>query len=234
MRPDFLAALAAVVALLGFTSPVAAQDGVPPLKRIIDISLRVPAAVDECSVASTVVILARRFGIVAGVEYPRSQCEKIGATRTSHGESINLQGMTVEQAFATLASMDPRYRMVEHDGVVVLRPVDAWSDPKNILNFSSPRFALENVTLGLALDALLSAMVGDSPSTTDRFGTATEQGARRFSVKTGATAAGGALDAIVRAHGAAIWVVREGEIGRAFFLHTFDGGGIGASRRGLQ
>ena len=231
MRPLFLAA---VVALLGLAGPVAAQDGVPPLKRIIDISVRVPAVGDECSVASTVVVLARRFGIVAGVEYPRSPCAKIGATRTRHGESIDLQGMTVEQAFATLVSMDPRYRIVEYDGVVVLRPVNAWNDPKNVLNFSSPRFVLEDATLGLGLDALLSAMVGNSPDTTDRFAIATEQGARRFSVKTGGTSAGAALDAIVRAHGAAIWVVREGDIGRVFSLETFDGGGIGASRRGLQ
>jgi hypothetical protein len=81
------------------------------------------------------------------------------------------------------------------------------------------------LTLGLALPA--SAQDGIPPlqrtvdfrdaSMNDRFGTSTAQGARRFTVPAGATSAGMALDAIVRAHGAALWEVREGDVGRAIY-----------------
>lgn len=225
--------LGGLLLALGLATPVAAQDGVPPLERIIDISVPVDAS-RECSVPGTVLMLARRFEMLAGIEYPRSPCAKMGATQPGPIESINLRGMTVEEALARLASIDPRYRIIERDGVVVVRPVTAWSDPKNVLNFGSPSFVLEDATLGIALDAVVSAMVGERSSPTDRFGTATEQGARRFSLKTGAVSAGEALDAIVRAHGASVWVMRDGEIGRVVFFHTFDGSGIGSGRRGLQ
>jgi len=41
----------AVVVLLGFAAPVAAQDGViPPLERLIDIHLEIPLPVFDCTV----------------------------------------------------------------------------------------------------------------------------------------------------------------------------------------
>ncbi len=225
--------LGGLLLALGLATPVAAQDGVPPLERIIDISVPVDAA-RECSVPGTVLMLARRFEMLAGIEYPRSPCAKMGATPPRPIESINLRGMTVEEALASLASMDPRYRIIERDGVVVVRPVTAWSDPKNVLNFGSPSFVLEDATLGIALDAVVSAMVGEPPSPTDRLSIPTEQGARRFSVTMGAVSAAEALDAVVRAHGAAIWTAREGEMGRVISVHTFDGSGGGFSRPGLR
>ena len=232
MRPHFLAAVAT---LLGFAGPVAAQDTtVPPLERIIDLSIPVPTAVSDCTVPTAVARLARRFHVIVGVEYLKSECARIGGERRSNGALIDLKGLTIEDAFAKLLAMDPRYQMIEREGVFVVRPVQAWGDPKNMLNFMSGSFTLEDATLGIALDTVLSAIVGDRPSLDDRFGSRTEQGARRFSVKTSATSAGGALDAIVRAHGAAWWEVREGEVGRLVSLYTFDGTGIGSSRKGLQ
>jgi len=33
------------------------------------------------------------------------------------------------EAFDRLVSLDPRYRWVESEGVVIFRPLNAWTDP---------------------------------------------------------------------------------------------------------
>src|SRR5688572_6876280 len=138
MRAHFLAA---VVALLGFAGPVAAQDtSVPPRERIINLSVPVRTTVSDCTVPSAVARLARHFHVVVGVEYLKSECARIGGERRSDGELIDLKGLTIEDAFAKLLAMDPRYQMIEREGVFVLRPVQAWADPKNMLNFTSGSF----------------------------------------------------------------------------------------------
>jgi hypothetical protein len=224
-----------VLLTLGLAVPAAAQDGVPPLERLIDFRTRVPVAVTDCTVPSMTEYLARRFEQAAGVEFMLSDCAKLGGGgRRAGGETVDLYGLTLQDALTKLLALDPRYRMVESDGVIVVRPVQAWADPKNVLNFGSGSFALEDATLGIALDALLSAMTGEPASPDDRYAIPTEDGARRFNVKTGAISAVGALEAIVRAHGRSTWTVRHSDIGRMISFHTFDGSSVGSSRRTLQ
>jgi hypothetical protein len=222
-----------VLLALGLATPVAAQDGAASLTRVIDFSMPVRVAVSDCTVPRTFAGLARRFELVAGVEYLRSPCAKIGGEQPSNGPFTDLRGLTLEEAFNTLLAMDPRYRIVDHDVVLVMRPVKAWTDRSNMLNFTAPSFALEDATLGIALETLAAAIVGEAP-TLDRFPSTSEQSARRFTVKTRATSVAATLEAIVRAHGAAWWEVREGDISRLVSFYTFDGTGIGSSRRGLQ
>jgi hypothetical protein len=225
--------LGGVLLALGLATPVAAQDGPPSLTRIIDFPMPVRAAISDCTVPRIFAGLARRFELVAGVEYLRSPCAKIGGEPPSNGPFIDLHGLTIEEAFARLLAMDPRYRIADHDGVLVMRPVQAWADRSNMLNFTTPSFVVEDATLGVALETVTAAMVGESPWL-ERFPSTTEQSARRFTVKTHGTSAGATLEAIVRAHGAAWWEVREGENWRVISFYTFDGSGIGTSRRGFQ
>lgn len=191
----------------------------------------------ECAVATAVAGLAHRYAFVAGIEYPRADCARLGEERPQGGESNNLRGLTVGQAIDKLVAMDPRYRVVQRDGVVVIRPVAAWADAQNELNFTAGSFAIEDTTLGGALFAIASAITGGPRRPLDNLGTRTEQGARKFSVTTGAASAGEALDAIVRAHGAAYWIVREGQAdregrsSRMLFFHTVNGTGIGTGIR---
>jgi len=226
-----------VLFLLGWVHPAAQDHRVPPLERLIDTDFNVRQQVSECTVANAVVGLARRYEMVAVIEYPRAECARMGGERHSGGDLTNLRGMTVGQAIDELVAMDPRYRVVPRDGVVVIRPVAAWADATNVLNFTSASFAIEDTTLGGALDAIVAAISGVPRSLAASLGTRTEQGARKFSVKTGAVSAGEALEAIVRAHGAAYWIVREsqpdreGQPGRNVFFHTFDGTGIGTDIR---
>jgi hypothetical protein len=224
--------IGAVMAGLGLAAPLDAQNtSASPLERLIDSDFRVRSTITDCTVASAVVGLARRYQFVAGIEYPRTECARLGGERWSDGDSLNLRGVTVGDALKRLSALDPRYRWIESDGVIVVRPIAAWSDPKNVLNYQADSFVLKDATLGDALNAIVAAMTGTGRE--HPFSESTEQGARRFNVSARATA-GEALDAIVRAHGASYWVIREGQTdrdGRAFrniFLHTFDGMGIGS------
>ena len=225
--------IGAVMAVLGLAAPLYAQDaGVSPLERLIDSDFRVRSTITDCMVASTVFGLARRYQFLVGIEYPRSECARLGSEQgRTDGELLNFRGMTVGDALNKLSALDPRYRWIESDGVVIVRPVAAWSDPKNVLNYQTESFVLKDATLGDALNAIVAAITGSGRE--HPFSESTEQGARRFNVSTRATA-GEALDAIVRAHGASYWVIREGQtdregrVFRSIFLHTFDGMGIGS------
>jgi hypothetical protein len=224
-----------IAVLLGFAAPVAAQDVVtPPLERVIDIDFPVRSAITECTVPSAVAGLAHGFKFAAGIEFLRAECARMGGgdAGTTVG-LLNLRGMTIEDALNKLASMDPRYRWIDSDGVIVIRPLAAWSDPRNMLNFETERFVLEDATIGTALAAIISAITGE-PKDGTVFAARTDQAGRRFNVNTRVTSAGGALDAIVRAHGASYWEVREGtalkggRTGRLIYFRTFDGTGIGS------
>jgi hypothetical protein len=227
------------VTLLGFTNPAAAQNStIPPLEQLVDISYEIRLPAHECTVPSAFLGLVRRHQFLAGVEYLRVDCQKrwLGARRD--GDTINLHGLSVGEALKKLTEIDPRYRLIERDGVVVMRPLDAWADPGNLLNFTTASFVLDDVNVGSALAAVVSALTGESrePLALDRSAQGTEQGARRFSVKTGAASVGEALSAIVRAHGDAWWHF-GGPPGQppgltpAVSIYTFDGTGLSVSTR---
>ena len=225
--------LGVVFILLG-SAVAAAQDTASPLERLIDTdySLRLP--VHECTVPGTVAGLARRFHFNAGVEYLPVDCQLHWRQTASNGESVNLRGLTIREALGKLSALDPRYRWAESDGLIVMRPLEAWADPKNLLNYTAGSFELTDVNFGGALDAVVSALTGEQHSTAASLAERTEQGARRFSVRAGATSAAAALDAIVRQHGNAWWEVRLGVVQQKqlvpmIWLHTHDDSGMGKS-----
>lgn len=220
-----------VVTLLSCAA--AAQDAaVPPLERLIDIDYEIRVPVNDCAVPAMVAALARRYHFPAGVEYLAVDCSRIWRKAPRTGERLNLRGMTIRTALEKLSAIDPRYRWIESDGVLVMRPVDAWADRTNMLNYTTASFVLDEVNLGGALDVVVSAITGRARTSGQLLSDRTEQASRTFSVKPTAISVGEALDAIVRAHGQAWWEVRLGqarqeEMGITFF--TFDESGIGAS-----
>lgn len=232
-------AVAAVLLVLGLAGPLTAQDTtIPPLERIIDTdhSIRLPA--HECTVPSAVLGLARRYRFIAGAEFLLVDCQRLWTEARRDGESINLRGFSVGDALKRLTAIDPRYRWVERDGLVVIRPLEAWADPKNMLNFTTESFVLADVNVGSALDAVVGALTGQprwSPEMLHASAERTEQGARRFSVKTATVSVAEALDAIVRAHGDAWWEFRRSftpdNPAPAVWIYTFDGTGLGVSAR---
>jgi hypothetical protein len=92
---------------------------------------------------------------------------------------------------AAIVNADPRYEWREDNGVIIVRPIAAWSDDTSALHAPIAGFTLENVAAHDTLD-LLAQMVAVEPP-----GTGTDT--RRFSVEVpdGATWLE-ALNAIVR------------------------------------
>lgn len=220
--------LGAVFMLLSCAA--SAQDAtVPPLERFIDIDYRIRVPVNDCAVPAAVEGLARRYHLLAGAEYLPVDCSRIWREASRTGELLNLRGMTIRAALEKLSALDPRYRWIESDGVLVIRPVDAWADRTNMLNYTTSSFVLDEVNLGGALDVVVSAITGTARTGGHLLSNRTEQASRTFSVKPAAISVGEALDAIVRAHGQAWWEVRLGQVGPVITFYTFDQSGIGAS-----
>lgn len=226
--------LGVIVALLSCDLVRAQNAVVPALQRVIDTDFEVRLPIHECSVPDAVKFLARRLRFPAGVEYLPGICTRL-YQGVKAADRLNLRGLSVSDGLGKLIALDPRYHWIDSDGVVVVRPADAWADPKNLLNFKTSSFALEGVNLGAALDAVASALHGKQRLDGDTLANRTEQGSRLFSVKTGPTSAGGVMDAIVRAHGDMWWelqdfdadVVAKGR--RMLWFYTFDGSGLGTA-----
>src|SRR5688572_6012972 len=119
----------------------AAQNAaVPPLERLIDIDYEIRLPPNDCAVPAMVAALARRYQFPAGVEYLPLDCSRIWRTAPRTGELLNLRGMTIRAALERLSALDPRYRWIESDGVLVIRPVHAWADRTNMLNYTTASF----------------------------------------------------------------------------------------------
>jgi hypothetical protein len=204
--------------------PARAQDRtIPPLQRIVDWHVELTLPVDECSVPIAVRTLTQRLHFLAGIEFLPGGCRASQAPKPT--STITLHGLSLSDALDKLVAIDSRYRWVDSDGVIVVRPLAAWADPKNVLNFESASFTLEDANLYVALSAVVSALQ-DKPRESLGEGIPTSQGSRLFSVTTGPTSVGGALDAIVRAHGDGWWELQDFTAGpgmRLLYLQTFDG-----------
>jgi hypothetical protein len=224
-----------VVFMLLSCAVLAAQDvAVSPLERLIDTDYSLGLPVHECTVPGVVAGLARRFHFPAGIEYLPVDCQLYWRNAPRSNESVNLRGLTIRDALRKLSALDSRYRWVDTDGLIVMRPLEAWADPKNMLNYTTGSFELDEVNFGGALDAVVSALTGTQHSTAASLAERTEQGARRFSVRAGATSVVAALDAIVRQHGNAWWEVRLSAVppnglGPVIWIRTHDGSGIGSA-----
>jgi hypothetical protein len=65
-----------------------------------------------------------------------------------------LTGLTVREALDIMVQADPRYRWVEAHGVIVIRPVKAWSDSRHFLNAVMSDFSIAGRDIADVLDAL--------------------------------------------------------------------------------
>jgi hypothetical protein len=218
-----LAATFAVVLLL--TDLASAQ---PPLERVIAESIRIRVPVSECVVASIVVRISRALEIPAGVEFFPEVCRTHPPDPLS--DEVELYGLTAHAAFDELVRVDPRYRWLESEGVVVFRPLGAWTDPNHFLHRSIPDFTVSDVGIRRAIGAVQNAIGPYVVSGLFDFPERTPQGNQHVSVNLGTTSAFEALNAIVRAHGSMLWTVRYCKPAARlefaeFGFFTFDGSG---------
>ena len=127
--------------------------------------------------------------------------EELPATEGSSWfhEGISISGMPLRQALDVLVALDPRYQWREMDGVIVLRPVEAWLSSENPLFRLMPTIALHDVSAAKAIAEVAAVLKGPSsvsglPDT------------RTFSVDIPRGALLDVLNAIVRAHGQLTWL----------------------------
>jgi hypothetical protein len=149
---------------------------------------------------------------------------------------VDLFGMTPGEAIERLMQIDPRFRMLRDDGVVVVRPAAAWDDRKHFMHqpLDALRFT-DNNYIG-ALNAFeVIAFRPPWRANPDAWRAAPEKtpdGGRLFSVDIAAPTGLIAANAIVREHGALRWslgyCLPEARPKYATFaLYTLDGAGGG-------
>ena len=116
----------------------------------------------------------------------------------------------------------------ELDGVIVMRPLEAWSDANNVLNRKLSGFVMHEGNFARALSLWRAAAFGDESPSLSRQPGRSEHAKRKFSVNAGPLPLSDVLDAIVRAHGALSWMVSYKAAPATLEtmvvdLHTFDG-----------
>jgi hypothetical protein len=225
----WLTILAAVISLQS-----SASAGQQPLERVIGESIRISIPATECVVPGIVVRISRALEIPAGVEFFPEVCRTHPPDPLA--EEIDLNGLTAREALDRLVSVDSRYRWLESEGVVLFRPLAAWTDPNQFLNRSIADFTVTDVGITRALAAVQGALASQIVSNRPDLDVParTPQGHQHVSLNLGATSAFEALNAIVRAHGSMLWRVMycqpEARLEFAEFGYfTFDGSG-GANR----
>jgi hypothetical protein len=181
-----------IVAALLFPAAASAQSELSLRTIEEDIVLRSPSI--PCQIPGLVMSIGISLKVPAGVEAAPEICrDEKGPVKVTGRQP--LRGMTVREAMDTLVRADPRYRWVESDGVIVMRPIEAWDNRDHFLNRSVSEFAFSNEDIAGALAAVMTAI---GPS---RFTAGPPHLGRPFSVKLGATSIYEALNAIVKAHG---------------------------------
>ena len=189
---------------MAFAAP-AAQE-IPPLERVIGRNIVLRPADDHCLVPSLVSSIAREALVPAGVEYLPGTCDYRRPPNEDPGSWVPLVGMTVGEALERLVAFDPRYRWIESEGVILVRPIDAWGDEEHPLHEAIGEFEVAEEPLGVALHRLRARLIGTAERAWE-FPPRTPEAARPLTLRLTAASAILALDAIVRAHGALVWSV---------------------------
>jgi hypothetical protein len=210
LTPLVVAGLLPVAWVHGQSAPIAS--------RVIPGDIR---GVVPCGVAATASSILRAVKAIGGVEYAAADCPPGAENATGVRDWIPLSGVTVGAALDRLVQLDPRYRWVETDGVIVIRPVESWEDRTHPLNRIVPSFELENADLAVSLWTIVATINGKTSSYRPQlFSGRTAQLAQPISVSAGPIAIVDALNAIVRAHGASRWQVRSCDAKVSRFLVT--------------
>ena len=122
-----------------------------------------------------------------------------------------LIGLTVSDALDALVAADPRYSWREQDGVLLIRPAEAWDDPAHFLHTQLSAFHLRDNTVSDVAKAIYAqfavrvifgegGVLGDPPG--PDFGLE-----KRIAFDVPSSTMLEALNTVVRAHGRLGWMV---------------------------
>ena len=124
-----------------FASPKPGEERLRFLLTLIARSARVPIGFEE----------------VAGTPMPYDG----NLSRIPSSEGTGLIGLTVGEAVDALVSADPRYSWREQDGLILIRPVEAWADPAHFLHQRFGGLRLRDSTVSDVAKALNAVQRGD-------------------------------------------------------------------------
>jgi hypothetical protein len=202
------------------------------VERFIEEDIRVGLPLVPCALPAAAWRIARSVGVPLGLELIAESCRLEAKPKRDADEQLILTGLTAREAFDRLQHMDPRYRWIESDGVLVIRPTEAWDDRDHFLHRTVTSFTVNDRNMAGALDAVRSALGPERVTMGEQFPGTTRGGAKRFSISLGATSILEALNAVVRTHGALSWRItycrppaRYEHATVEFLAH--DGSGIG-------
>jgi hypothetical protein len=234
----------AIVVALAVGPVITAQDqnvAIPVRQRIItDARFTLKAPPHPCAVPSIVLFLASNVGAVSGTEYDvvTEPCSW-DLPGPKPLEEVPLQGKTIEEALNLFVEIDPRYQWQERDGVIMMRPVRAWRDPKHHLHGPLQPIEFENRTMSGAMRWLRPIVGGTTRLDVPDLAMQTPQGWYEFSVKLPPVSALEALNAVAKAHGNLHWEIKycKPEARTEFaelMLWTTDRSGLGTKARACQ
>jgi hypothetical protein len=119
-------------------------------------------------------------------------------------QDLDLAGRTVRQSLDLFTELNPSYSWREYDGVVVVRPLAAWSDPRHYFNRSVARLSWTDVTAGKVLENVVELMWGIPATRTPAMGS---RETRTFNVDVQSGSVLTVLIAAARGRGDMVWFI---------------------------
>ena len=219
-----------VVATLAVALPSAAQErAVERLARQVTTNFTLRLPVGSCTVPQLAAWIASHLDIPSGIELLPGQC-----TPPDHpmADEIPLISMPFQDVLDLLIKADSRYYWVYSEGVVVVRPLDAWKKRDHFLR-DTLQLELKEQNIGAAMDQIFARpgrVVGSGELHMSNDATL-------VTLSLGPVSRIEALDAVVRAHGRARWEVGyclpeiESDVATAW-VYVYDEG-VARPRSGL-
>jgi len=104
-----------------------------------DIRITSPSALPPCDAGAAVIQLSIRLNVLVGLE-STPDCWLPPTIRPVTADAETLTGVTARMAFDHVIAQMPQYSWREMNGVIVVRPKEAWKMPLNVLNRPSGGF----------------------------------------------------------------------------------------------
>jgi hypothetical protein len=186
------------------------QATVPALQSVesrqISETVRLPANIP---LQGAIKFISMTAHIPAGFEF-------IGRPTTLEGgysaEKMDFTGLTVADAVSMAIGHDPRYAARFLDGVLVVRPLDAWNHESDaLLDRRVSSFAVTNGTLSDVLEALREAVRGAAAPLPPLPPKLQLPPTPSITVNLKSTTVLGVLNAVARAHGSLMWEVWQSD-----------------------
>jgi hypothetical protein len=117
---------------------------------------RLPSTLSSCGIASVFERLSEQTAALAGLERG-NDCFDAGAFPhfDPAASAYDLSGLTVRDILDRLMLVAPGYSWREINGRAVVRPIGAWNDRGDILNYEVAAFAIRDATNRTVLESLL-------------------------------------------------------------------------------